>query len=185
MGLTKPAPKGIELPALSNPATADKILSGYEAVDGSGNKVTGTSNAKVLPSLSNPATAAQILSGYQAINSSGSKVTGTAEKGYKIATGYVSVSSNTTIGFTIPEQGFTPVGVMYGYMANNGYSIKNMNVHWCGISTYNKAGLFKTDYTDEGDTNLTFNADNTITVKASSSSYYFLKGKYYYVVWGE
>lgn len=33
---------GITLPALTNPAGADQILEGYEAVDGSGNKLTGT-----------------------------------------------------------------------------------------------------------------------------------------------
>lgn len=33
---------GVSLPTLTNPAGADQILEGYEAVDGSGNKVTGT-----------------------------------------------------------------------------------------------------------------------------------------------
>lgn len=33
---------GIILPTLTNPAGADQILEGYEAVDGSGNKLTGT-----------------------------------------------------------------------------------------------------------------------------------------------
>ena len=33
---------GITLPTLTNPAGADQILEGYEAVDGSGNKLTGT-----------------------------------------------------------------------------------------------------------------------------------------------
>lgn len=33
---------GITLPELTNPAGADQILEGYEAVDGSGNKLTGT-----------------------------------------------------------------------------------------------------------------------------------------------
>lgn len=41
MGLVKPAPKGIELPALSNPATAAEILSGYEAIDGVGGLIAG------------------------------------------------------------------------------------------------------------------------------------------------
>lgn len=33
---------GVTLHALTNPAGADQILEGYEAVDGSGNKLTGT-----------------------------------------------------------------------------------------------------------------------------------------------
>lgn len=33
---------GITLPTLANPATADQILEGFEAIDGSGNKLTGT-----------------------------------------------------------------------------------------------------------------------------------------------
>lgn len=33
---------GVTLPALTNPAGADQILEGYEAVDGSGKKLTGT-----------------------------------------------------------------------------------------------------------------------------------------------
>lgn len=33
---------GITLPELTNPAGADQILEGYEAIDGSGNKLTGT-----------------------------------------------------------------------------------------------------------------------------------------------
>lgn len=33
---------GITLPTLTNPAGADQILEGYEAIDGSGNKLTGT-----------------------------------------------------------------------------------------------------------------------------------------------
>lgn len=33
---------GITLPELTNPAGADQILEGFEAVDGSGNKLTGT-----------------------------------------------------------------------------------------------------------------------------------------------
>lgn len=43
-----------------------------------GEKLTGTSTAKVLPSLSKPASASQILSGYQAISASGTKITGTS-----------------------------------------------------------------------------------------------------------
>lgn len=49
MGLRKPKIEsgGVELPALSNPASGEHILSGYEAIDGEGNKITGKA---VVPS---------------------------------------------------------------------------------------------------------------------------------------
>lgn len=83
MGLTKPKiTGGVELPELGNPASAANIQSGYEAVDGSGNKITGThteaSLTDLLPALSNPAGAANIQSGYNAVNNAGAVVTGTA-----------------------------------------------------------------------------------------------------------
>ena len=42
MGLIKPRKGGVSLPTLSNPATAENILSGYEAIDSAGNLITGT-----------------------------------------------------------------------------------------------------------------------------------------------
>ena len=44
MGLIKPIKKGIELPTLLNPAEAENIQNGYEAVNGNGNKITGKLN---------------------------------------------------------------------------------------------------------------------------------------------
>ena len=41
MGLTKPKNAGVTLPELTNPATAENIESGFEAVDGLGNLLTG------------------------------------------------------------------------------------------------------------------------------------------------
>lgn len=35
---------GTKLPILTNPATAAQILSGYEAIDGEGNKIVGTAS---------------------------------------------------------------------------------------------------------------------------------------------
>lgn len=83
MGLTKPKiTGGVELPELSNPAGAANIQSGFEAVDGEGNKITGThteaSLTDLLPAMSNPAGAANIESGYQGVNSAGQLVTGSA-----------------------------------------------------------------------------------------------------------
>lgn len=112
------------LPALSNPATAEQILSGYQAIDGTGNKLTGTSNAKVLPSLSNPATADQILSGYQAIDGVGGILTGvmvqenflaTLTHGYeKIAIKTFKYTGDKTVSSTAVAHnlGVTPIKVI-------------------------------------------------------------------------
>ena len=67
---------GGDLPALTNPATAAQILLGYEAINQSGRKVTGT---YALPDLGNPAAAALILATYEAIDQSGAKLTGTMQ----------------------------------------------------------------------------------------------------------
>ena len=42
MGLKKPVKDSISLPTLSNPAAAENIQSGYEAINVSGEKVTGS-----------------------------------------------------------------------------------------------------------------------------------------------
>ena len=40
--IQNPIIAGKKLPELTNPAGAENIQSGYEAIDGSGNKITGT-----------------------------------------------------------------------------------------------------------------------------------------------
>lgn len=70
---------GAELPALSNPATAENIQKGFEAIDGSGNVVTGThveAEAPTLPTLNTPAAASDIASGKEALDGNGNKITG-------------------------------------------------------------------------------------------------------------
>lgn len=94
---------GVDLPELSNPAVASDILSGKEAIDGVGSKITGTFTIEeelteqndlisqiatlvatkanpqggvTLPTLTNPATASDILSGKEAIDKDGNKLTG-------------------------------------------------------------------------------------------------------------
>lgn len=80
MGLIKPVSGGVKLPELTNPATAENIQTGFDAINSAGEKVTGThveAEIPELPALSNPAGAGQILNGYDAINGDGNKVSGT------------------------------------------------------------------------------------------------------------
>ena len=68
---------GTPLPPLTNPASASDILSGKEAYDDQGVKLTGSYTPTVLPTLTNPASASDILSGKEAIDGQGQKITGT------------------------------------------------------------------------------------------------------------
>ncbi len=72
---------GVQLPALSNPAGAENIQTGFEAVDKDGKKITGTHTepglSDLLPALSNPAGPEHILKGYQVIGPDGAIITGT------------------------------------------------------------------------------------------------------------
>jgi hypothetical protein len=94
---------GVELPELTNPADEAKIFSGYEVIDETGSKITGTftidseldaqdnlleqiqnaletkaaGGGVELPDLDNPATAENLEAGYQMIDGSGNVVIGT------------------------------------------------------------------------------------------------------------
>ena len=73
---------GVELPELTNPATSDKIIEGFEAVDGDGNKITGSHVCDVgveLPELVNPAVSGDIAEGLEAIDKNGNKITGSVD----------------------------------------------------------------------------------------------------------
>lgn len=78
MGLIKPKSDGISLPTLSNPAGAENIQSGYEAIDGNGNKITGLHTEPTVADFTNDATAQanMILKGKTAYVR-GEKITGT------------------------------------------------------------------------------------------------------------
>lgn len=80
MRFTKPKKGGIELPTLSNPASAENVQSGFEVIGANGNKITGTHEEEPgLDTSDATATAANIDSGKTAyIN--GVKVTGTSNK---------------------------------------------------------------------------------------------------------
>lgn len=65
---------GIQLDPLDKPATAAKILTGYQAYTSDGEVIIG----EALPRLNKPATGQQILSGYEAYDANGNRLTGNA-----------------------------------------------------------------------------------------------------------
>lgn len=80
MRFTKPKKGGIELPTLSNPASAENVQSGFEVIGADGIKIIGTHEEEPgLDTSDATATAANIDNGKTAyIN--GVKVTGTSNK---------------------------------------------------------------------------------------------------------
>ena len=76
MRFYKPTKTGAELPTLNNAAAADEIMNGKEAINGAGNKVTGTHVCEQgLDTSDATAAAADIMAGKTAY-AKGSKVTG-------------------------------------------------------------------------------------------------------------
>ena len=73
--LFNPVVGGKKLPALSNPAAAADIMQNKQAIDQSGQIITGTKAP--LPTLTNPGSAGDLLSGKQLIDQSGNAITGT------------------------------------------------------------------------------------------------------------
>lgn len=82
---------GVELPALSNPAGAAQILSGYEAIDGTGAKMTGTIASKTASNVTVSGRTVTIPAGYYPSQVSKSIATATQ------ATPSISVSSTGLI----------------------------------------------------------------------------------------
>jgi len=117
-----------KLPELSNPASADNIDSGFEAVDSKGNTIVGTSTKIQLPELSNPATYDQILAGSEAVDDKGNLLVGTMpnqgsksaslsfgeefniEEGYHDGTGKVTTTPLPALS-NPAEAGDIPVGL--------------------------------------------------------------------------
>ena len=78
---------GVELPTLSNPATSADILSGKEAINAEGNKITGNIATKTSSNLTASGATVSVPAGYYA--SAASKSVSTATQ----ATPSISVSS--------------------------------------------------------------------------------------------
>ena len=73
--LFNPVVGGKKLPSLTNPAAAADIMQNKQAIDQSGQIITGTKAP--LPTLTNPGSAGDLLSGKQLLNQGGNVVTGT------------------------------------------------------------------------------------------------------------
>lgn len=101
-------PSAPQLPTLSNPAGAQNIQSGYEAIDKDGKKITGTHREPtlndLLPTLTNPAGPEQILKGYQAIGPDGKVIVGTM----RLPVGYTELEYIQSDGTQYIDTGFKP-----------------------------------------------------------------------------
>jgi hypothetical protein len=82
---------GVTLPTLTNPASTSDILSGKEAIDGEGNKITGTIATKTASNLSASGATVTVPAGYYASNATKSVATGSAK------TPATTITKNPTI----------------------------------------------------------------------------------------
>ena len=80
---------GVELPSLSNPASASEILKGKEAINANGSKITGTIETKTSSNLTASGATVTVPAGYYATNASKSVSTATR--------------ANTTIAITADD----------------------------------------------------------------------------------
>ena len=107
---------GVKLPALSNPAAAAQIFSGYEAIDGAGQAMTGTAGS----SITKAATAARIEKGYQALTKAGVMLTGTMEPYYRQLHTYKATSTKNNSSTSLKATGSTiDLAVAYCTQANS------------------------------------------------------------------
>ena len=91
----------IVLPPLVNPATEDKVIDGYEYLDGDGAKRIGTYEPTVLPPLINPATDIDVAFPKEYIDGQGVKQTGTYYTALEICSdGFSPQWNNISSGFT-------------------------------------------------------------------------------------
>lgn len=90
------ATSGVELPELSNPATAADALSGKEFIDADGNKVTGTIATKTASNLSASGATVTVPAGYYASQATKSVATATqATPTIAVSTGGLITASST------------------------------------------------------------------------------------------
>lgn len=95
------ATSGVELPELSNPATAADALSGKEFIDADGNKVTGTIATKTASNLSASGATVTVPAGYYASQATKSVATATqATPNISVSsTGKITATSTQTAGY--------------------------------------------------------------------------------------
>lgn len=92
---------GVVLPSLSNPASSAHILSGKEAIDSNGNKITGTIATKTVDNLTASGSVITVPSGYYSTNVTKS-VTSTTQATPSItvdANGLITAIASQTAGW--------------------------------------------------------------------------------------
>lgn len=111
---------GVTLPSLSNPASASDIISGKEAIDGSGNKMTGTIATKTSSNLTVSEATVTVPAGYYASNATKSVSTGSAKTPATTITKNPSISIDSAGKITASVSGtqnVTPT-VTAGYVSS-------------------------------------------------------------------
>lgn len=100
---------GITLPTLTNPASASDILSGKEAINGDGTKITGTIATKTSSNLTASGATVTVPAGYYASQSTKSVATATQ------ATPTVSIDANGKITASATQSaGYVSAGTKSG-----------------------------------------------------------------------
>ena len=113
-------PGGVTLPTLDNPATGSDILSGKEAIDGSGNKITGNIATKTSSNLTASGATVTVPAGYYASNASKSISSGSAKTPATTITKNPTISVSTSGLITASVSGtqsVTPT-VTSGYVSS-------------------------------------------------------------------
>ena len=97
----KAGSSGVQLPTLTTPASASDILSGKEAIDGSGNKITGTIATKTASNLTASGATVTVPAGYYASQATKSVATATqATPSVSISSaGKITASATQTAGY--------------------------------------------------------------------------------------
>jgi hypothetical protein len=111
---------GVILPTLDNPATASDILSGKEAIDESGNKITGSIATKTSSNLTASGATVTVPAGYYASNATKTITSGSTKTPATTVTKNPTISVNTSGLITASVSGtqnVTPT-VSAGYVSS-------------------------------------------------------------------
>jgi hypothetical protein len=188
----KMVPSGVELPVLSNPASASDILSGREAIDGIGNILTGTiasQGAKTItPSTSNQTaiSAGYYTTGDITVNGDSNLIAENIKSGVSIfgvagsyeGSGSSSGGSSTTLSLTAVSCSNLSSGDMLYYTTFDGSSVKYTSYGAMQLGTRYRI-LISDALSGSAATLISSAASPTIaagaTIKAQGSGYYILE----------
>lgn len=151
---------GVELPELNNPAVESDILSGKEAIDGSGNKITGNIETKTSSNLIASGATVTVPAGYYASQSTKTISSGSANTPATTITANPTISvgaSGMIEAYVHGSQDVTPT-VSAGYVSSgtagtiiaSGYATKQLTTQAAKTitpSTYIQTAVSKGVYT--------------------------------------